>query len=93
MECDTTLESSQQELQLYFKPHPDRRSEQKVMAPQSYESPTLTISRLSFGSPETKRPFGSGRHREAQRILYGGRWWFPSNLGRGESYESKVARG
>jgi hypothetical protein len=28
-----------------------------------------------------------------QRILYGGRWWLPLSPGRGESSESKVARG
>jgi len=73
IECNTPLESSQQELQLYCKPHPDWRSEQEVMAPQSYESPTLTILGLSFGSPETKRPFGWGPCGEAHKILYGGR--------------------
>jgi len=29
----------------------------------------------------------------AQSILYGGRWWLPSNPGRDESCESKVVRG
>jgi hypothetical protein len=47
------------------------------MALQSCGSPTLAVSRLPFGSPETKRPFGCGPHGEAQRILYGGRWWLP----------------
>jgi hypothetical protein len=28
-----------------------------------------------------------------QRILYGGRWWLPPSPSRGESSESKVARG
>jgi hypothetical protein len=63
------------------------------MAPQSCGSPTLVVSGLSFGSPKTKKPFGCGPREEAQRILYGGRWWFPSSLGHGESCESKVARG
>ncbi len=35
-------------------------------------------------------PFGCSLRRKLQRILYGGRWWFPPNLGRGESSESKV---
>ncbi len=30
---------------------------------------------------------------KVQRILYGKRWWLPPNPGRGESYESIVARG
>jgi len=37
--------------------------------------------------------FGCGSCGERQRILYGGRWWFPPSSGRGESSESKVARG
>jgi hypothetical protein len=92
MECNTPLENSQRELQLCLRFHPDWRSEQEVMAPQSYGSPTLAISGLPFGSPGTKRPFGCGPRGEAQRILYGGRWWLPPSLGRGESCESKVAR-
>jgi hypothetical protein len=40
-----------------------------------------------------KVPFGCKCGGETQRILYGGRWWLPSSLGRGESSESKVARG
>jgi hypothetical protein len=31
--------------------------------------------------------------KKSQKILYGGRWWLPLSLGRGESSESKVARG
>jgi hypothetical protein len=34
-------------------------------------------------------PFGCSLCRELQRILYGGRWWFPPSLGRGESCVSK----
>jgi hypothetical protein len=54
-------------------------------------------NRDSFETPpwesRDKKPFGCGCHRQAQSILYGGRWWFPPNLGRGESSESGVARG
>jgi len=35
VECNTPLESSQGELQVFFRPHPNRRSEQKVMNSQS----------------------------------------------------------
>jgi len=38
-------------------------------------------------------PFGCDSRGVTQRILYGGRWWLPPNPGRGESSESKVARG
>jgi hypothetical protein len=54
-------------------------------------------NRDSFKTPlwesREKVPFGCKCGGETQRILYGGRWWFPSSLGRGESSESKVARG
>jgi len=92
-ECDIALESSQWELQLWFRPHFNRRLETGDMSSQSPESPT----RDSFGTPpwesREKVPFGCGSRRVTQRILYGGRWWLPPNPGRGESSESKVARG
>jgi len=63
------------------------------MTSQSLGSP----NRDSFGTPpwesQDKKPFRCRCHGETQRILYGGRWWLPLSSGRGESYESKVARG
>jgi len=63
------------------------------MSSQSPGSPTWD----SFGTPpwesQEKVPFGCGSHGVTQRILYGGRWWLPLSPGRGESSESKVARG
>jgi hypothetical protein len=54
-------------------------------------------NRDSFGTPlwesREKVPFGCKCAGEMQRILYGGRWWPPPSLGRGESSESKVAHG
>jgi hypothetical protein len=55
--------------------------------------PTLAISGLAFWEFRDKKPFGWNSRREVQSILYGGRWWLPLSLGRGESYESEVARG
>jgi hypothetical protein len=87
------LESSQIELQYCFRPHPIRRSEQEVMDAQSPGSLTWD----NFGTPpwesREKVPFRCSLRRELQRILYGGRWWLPLSPGRGESSESKVARG
>jgi hypothetical protein len=87
------LESSQRELQDCFRPHPNQRSEQEVMDVQSPGSP----NRDSFGTPlwesREKKPFRCECHGVTQRILYGGRWWLPLSSGRGESSESKVARG
>jgi len=63
------------------------------MSIQSPESPNQD----SFGTPlwesREKEPFGCKCDGELQRILYGGRWWLPPSPGRGESNESKVARG
>jgi hypothetical protein len=51
----------------------------------------------SFGTPlwesQEKVPFGCKCDGEMQRILYGGRLWLPPSPSRGESSESKVARG
>jgi len=68
-----TLESSQGELQLWFKPCPDPSLGRGVMSVQSPETPT----RDSFGTPPweswEKVSFGCSLGRELQRILYGGR--------------------
>jgi hypothetical protein len=51
----------------------------------------------NFGTSKVEsreqKPFGCKCGGELQRILYGGRWWLPLSLGRGESSESKVASG
>jgi hypothetical protein len=53
--------------------------------------------RDSFRTPlresRDKETLGRGRGGAMQRILYGGRWWLPPSPSRGESSESKVARG
>jgi len=65
----------------------------RVMNTQSPGSP----NRDNFGTPlwesREKKPFGCKCSEKLQRILYGGRWWLPPSLGRGESSESKVAHG
>jgi hypothetical protein len=64
--------------------------------PKSQESKPGQF-RDSFGTSlwesRDKEPLGHGRGGATQKILYGGRWWPPPSLGRGESSESKVARG
>ncbi len=87
------LESSRGELQDWFKTRPDQRSGQEVMMTQSPRSP----NRDNFGTPlwesRDKQPLECGRGGATQRILYRGRWCLPPSPGRGESSESKVARG
>jgi hypothetical protein len=91
MECDGALESSRRELQLWFRPHSNRRSEPGVVSVQSPGSPT----RNNFGTPtwesREKEPFGCSLRGVTQRILCGGRWWLPPSLGRGESCVSKCS--
>jgi hypothetical protein len=88
VECDTPLESSWGELQVFFRPHPNRRFELGVMSFQSPKSP----NRDNFETPPweswDKKPFGCKCCGQTQRILYGGRWWLSPSLGRGESSES-----
>jgi hypothetical protein len=87
------LKSSQRELQDFFRPYSNWRSEQEVENAQSPGS----LTRDNFGTPlwesRDKETFGRGGGGVMQRILYGGRWWLPPSPGRGESSESKVARG
>jgi hypothetical protein len=87
------LKSSQEDLQYWFRTCPDQRLGREVMMAQSPGSP----NRDSFGTPlwesRDKVPLGRGCGGATQRILYGGRWWLPPSPGRGESSESKVARG
>jgi len=89
LECNMALESSQRDLQLWFRPHLDRTLQSADMSSQSSGTPT----RDSFGTPtwesREKEPFGCSLHGEVQSILYGGRWWLPPNPGRGESSVSK----
>jgi hypothetical protein len=89
MECDGAWESSQGELQLWFRPHSNRRLEPGVVNVQSPGSPT----RDSFGTPpwESREnvPFECSSRGELQRILYGGRWWLPPSSGCGEFCVSK----
>jgi len=63
------------------------------MSVQSPGSPSWD----NFGTPVResweKEPFGCRCDGELQRILYGGKWLLPPSSGRGESSESKVARG
>jgi hypothetical protein len=67
-ECDTPLESSQGELQVCFRPHPARRSEQGVMSCQSpgspnqdnFETPSWTKSHLDVAPMEWRRVYYMG---------------------------------
>jgi hypothetical protein len=93
VQCDTSLEISQGELQVCFRPHPNWRSEQKVMTSQSFGSPNQDSFETPPWESRDKKLFGCRCRGEMQIILYGGRWWLPLNSGRDESCESRVACG
>jgi hypothetical protein len=77
VKCNTPLESSQGELQVCLRPHPNRRSEQRVTNSQNPGNP----NRDSFGTPPweswDKKPFECGCHGITQRILYAEGGGFP----------------
>jgi hypothetical protein len=54
LECDTPLKSYRGELQVCFRPHPNRRSEQRVWPRKIMGLQIGTVLGLLFGSPETK---------------------------------------
>jgi hypothetical protein len=93
VECNTPLGSSRGEQQFCFKPHPNHRSERRIMTSQSPESLNWDNFRTPPWESRDKKPFGCGCHGEAQNILYGGRWWLPPSSGCGESCEFRVAHG
>jgi len=90
-ECNMALKSSRGELQLWFRPHSNWRSEPGDMSSQSLRTPILDIFGTPFWESREKEPFECSLHQELQRILYGGRWWLPPSLGRGKSSESKCS--
>jgi hypothetical protein len=92
-ECNMALRSSRGELQDLFRPRPDRRLGREVMMAQNFGSPNRDSFETPLRESRDKEPFGCGRGGATQRILYGGRWWLPPSPDRGESSESKVARG
>jgi hypothetical protein len=87
VKCDTPLKISWGELQLCVRPHPNRRSKSGVMSSQSFKSPNSDNFETPLWESRDKKPFGCRSHGRTQRILYGGRWWLPPSLGRGESNE------
>jgi hypothetical protein len=91
--CNTPLKIFQRELQVCLRTHPNQRSEQRVITPQSGESPNRDSFRTPPWESRDKKPFGCRCRGKAQRILYGGKWWLPPSPGRGESCESRITRG
>ncbi len=66
--------------------------QRKLCALKVVGVPTVAISGLPLESPKTKSHLDVAPV-ERCRVLYGGRWWLPRSPSRGESCESRVARG
>jgi hypothetical protein len=77
VECNTLLKSSQWELQLCFRPHPNRRSEQRVIVLQSCGSPKCGSFGLLFGSPGTKSHSDVGAAERRREYYMGEGGGFP----------------
>jgi hypothetical protein len=54
------------------------------MNAQSFGSPNEDNFETTLWASRDKEPFECGYGRVTQRILYGGRWWFPLSRGLGE---------
>jgi hypothetical protein len=85
VKCHTPLESSQRGLQDCFKPHPNWRLERRAIRSQSPESANQDNFETPLRESWENVPFECRCGGEVQIILYGGRWWLPPSLGRGES--------
>jgi hypothetical protein len=81
------LESSQQGLQLCFRPHLNQKFGHKDATLQSFKSPNFG----NFGTPRTKWHLGASPVARHKVYYKGGRWWLPSSLGRDESCEPVFA--
>jgi len=82
-------ESSQRELQRWFRPRLNQTLQSGDMSSQSFGTPTWDNFETPTWESWEKEPFGCGSRGVTQIILYGGRWWFPLSPGCGESSVSK----
>jgi len=88
-ECDTTLESSRQELQHWFKTRPNPSSGRGAMAVQSSGSLAGTLLGLHFGSPNKMCHSDVASTTSRKEYSKGEGGGFPPSPSRGESYVSK----
>jgi len=89
--CYILLKSSQQSLQLCFKPQLNRRFIKKSYEPS--KSRVFSILGLSTWESRDKMTFGCKSHDQYIKNTIRGKWWLPPNLGRIESCEFMYAYG
>jgi hypothetical protein len=101
VECDTLLESSQGELQLCFRPHPNRRFQLGIMSTQSPANPNHDSFQTPPWESQEKKPFGCkcmGKHKKYYmgKVVASpefGSWWVKwVRVARGLSQHPKCFR-
>jgi hypothetical protein len=71
-ECDMVLESSQRELQDWFRPRPDRKSGREIMMAQSPVSPNSDNFGISLWESQDKRAiWARARWNNTENIIWG----------------------
>jgi hypothetical protein len=77
VKCNTLLESSRGELQLWFRPHPDLSLGRGVMSVQSPENQTRKVSGLHFGSHGKKSHLDASAAKSCRKYYMGEDGGFP----------------
>jgi hypothetical protein len=77
VECDTPLESSQRELQLWFRPYPIRAWGEKLWMPKVPKVQIGTISGLHFGSPRKNSHLDASAAKSCRKYYMGEGGGFP----------------
>jgi hypothetical protein len=72
VKCVTPLESSQGELQVCLRPHPDQRFEQKIMTSQNPGSPNQDSFETPLWESRDRKPFGCRCRGERHKVYYMG---------------------
>jgi hypothetical protein len=77
VKCNTSLESSWRELQVCFRPHPNRRSKQRVISSQSGGNPNWDNFGILLGSHGTKSHSDVGAAERRREYYMGEGGGFP----------------
>jgi len=77
VKCDTPLESSRGELQLWFRPRPDLNLGRGIMSIQSLESPNRDSFRTPPWESWEKEPFGASPMESCREYYMGEGGGFP----------------
>jgi len=93
VECNTLLENSRGYYNFSLDLVPIRGQSEKLWTPKTRGVQTGIVLGPHFGNPGKKCHSDASAAVKCREYYMGGRWWLPPSPGRGESSESKVARG